>query len=47
MLRVVIWIGSAGKGFGPVGALVGTVLIAGAGYLAGKTTASKKKSFWS
>jgi hypothetical protein len=45
MLRVVIWIGNAGKGFGPVGAIIGTVLMVGAGYALGKKTPKKSKGW--
>jgi hypothetical protein len=45
MLRIVIWLGNAGKGFGPVGAIIGTVLIAGAGYALGKKTPKKNKGW--
>ena len=49
MLRVVIWIGNAGRGFGPVGVIVGTLVVAGAGYLTGANKdklKKKKKGFW-
>lgn len=47
MVRVVIWVGRAGRGFGPVGMLIGTALMVGAGFLTGKATNTKdKKKGW-
>jgi hypothetical protein len=43
MFRLVIFMGHAGKGFGPVGAALGALTIAAAGFLTGRKTKKKRK----
>jgi hypothetical protein len=38
MVRVVIWVGTMGKGFGPV-----VLIVAGTGFIAGNKTSKNKR----
>jgi len=36
MWRIVIWMGSVGKGFGPIGMIIGLIITIGGGFIGGR-----------